>query len=45
VTAHPLDPLSADEIRQAVAVLRRDRNVDGAWRFASIETGCSSIRK
>lgn len=37
MTAHPLDPLSADEIRQAVAVLRRDRGVDEAWRFASIE--------
>ncbi len=37
MSAHPLDPLSADEIRQAVAVLRRDRGVDEAWRFASIE--------
>ena len=37
MTAHPLDPLSAGEIRQAVAVLRRDRGVDEAWRFASIE--------
>jgi primary-amine oxidase len=37
---HPLDPLTAEEIRQAVAILRRDRGVgvDGsAWRFASIE--------
>ena len=25
---HPLDPLSADEIRQAAAILRRDHGVD-----------------
>jgi len=37
MSAHPLDPLSADEIRQAAAVLRRDKAVDEAWRFASIE--------
>ena len=41
--AHPLDPLTAEEIRQAVAILRRDRGVKfvgvggSAWRFASIE--------
>ncbi len=35
--AHPLDPLTADEIRQAAAILRRDRGVGGTWRFASIE--------
>jgi primary-amine oxidase len=34
---HPLDPLSADEIRQAVAILRRDRGVGPRWRFGSIE--------
>jgi primary-amine oxidase len=34
---HPLDPLTADEIRQAAAMLRRDRRVGGSWRFASIE--------
>lgn len=34
---HPLDPLTAEEIQQAVAVLQRDREVDGRWRFASIE--------
>ena len=33
---HPLDPLSADEIRQAVAILRRDREVGPDWRFASV---------
>jgi primary-amine oxidase len=37
MTPHPLDPLSADEIRQAAAILRRDRQVTGRWRFASIE--------
>jgi primary-amine oxidase len=35
--AHPLDPLTAGEIRQAAAILRRDRDVGGTWRFASIE--------
>ena len=37
MTPHPLDPLSADEIRQAAAILRRDRGVTDRWRFASIE--------
>src|SRR5579864_3220977 len=36
-SAHPLDPLSAEEIRQAAAILRRDRGVGAGWRFASIE--------
>ena len=36
-TGHPLDPLTAAEIRQAVAVLRRDRAVGDRWRFAGIE--------
>jgi primary-amine oxidase len=35
--AHPLDPLSAEEIRQVAGILRRDRGVGPAWRFASIE--------
>src|SRR5256885_11351912 len=35
--SHPLDPLSADEIRQAAAILRRDRTIGDGWRFASIE--------
>jgi primary-amine oxidase len=35
--AHPLDPLSADEIRRAAEVVRRDRGVGDGWRFASIE--------
>jgi primary-amine oxidase len=34
--AHPLDPLTADEIRVAAAVLRRDRGVTDRWRFATI---------
>src|SRR5688500_2176639 len=36
-TPHPLDPLSAEEIRAAAAILRRDRGVGESWRFASIE--------
>jgi len=35
--SHPLDPLTADEIRQAAAIVRRDQNVGETWRFASIE--------
>jgi primary-amine oxidase len=35
--AHPLEPLTAEEIRQAAAILRRDRGVGPGWRFASIE--------
>ena len=34
---HPLDPLTADEFRQAAAILRRDRGLGARWRFASIE--------
>jgi primary-amine oxidase len=34
---HPLDPLSADEIRTVAGILRRDHGVDSGWRFASIE--------
>jgi len=34
---HPLDPLTADEIRQAAGIVRRDRGVGDGWRFASIE--------
>jgi primary-amine oxidase len=37
MSAHPLDPLTADEIRAAVAIVRRDREVGDRWRFASIE--------
>ena len=35
--AHPLDLLTADEIRRAVAVLRRDQGVGPRWRFGTIE--------
>jgi primary-amine oxidase len=34
---HPLDPLSAEEISKAAAIVRRDRGVGDGWRFASIE--------
>jgi len=34
---HPLEPLTADEIRQAAAIVRRERGVGDGWRFASIE--------
>ncbi|HTA07674.1 MAG TPA: primary-amine oxidase [Streptosporangiaceae bacterium] len=35
--AHPLDPLSADEIRHVAAALRARKEVDPGWRFASID--------
>jgi len=35
--AHPLDPLTADEIRDVAATLRAQRGVSGGWRIASIE--------
>src|SRR5689334_24361717 len=35
--SHPLDPLSAGEIRQTAAIVRRDRAIGDTWRFASIE--------
>ena len=36
--AHPLDPLTAEEIASVTAVLRRDRGVEPPrWQFASIE--------
>jgi primary-amine oxidase len=34
---HPLDPLTAEEIRRATAIVRRDRGVGDGWRFGSIE--------
>ena len=37
MTVHPLDPLSADEIRAVAAILRRERDVARpGWRIASI---------
>lgn len=35
--AHPLDPLSAEEIRAAVAILRRERDMGPRRRFGTIE--------
>ena len=35
--SHPLDPLTADEIRQAATILRRERTIGDGYRFASIE--------
>src|ERR1700742_861895 len=34
---HPLDPLGTEEIRQATAIVRRDRGGGERWRVASIE--------
>jgi primary-amine oxidase len=36
-STHPLDPLTAEEIRAAAAVVKRDRGVTERWRFASID--------
>ncbi len=35
--AHPLDPLTAEEIRQVATILRRRQGIGAGWRFASIE--------
>jgi primary-amine oxidase len=35
--AHPLDPLTGEEIRQVSAIVRRGPAAGPAWRFASIE--------
>jgi primary-amine oxidase len=37
MTPHPLDPLSADEIRLVAAALRREHGVGDGWRFALID--------
>ncbi|WP_406053535.1 primary-amine oxidase [Kribbella sp. NBC_00889] len=37
MATHPLEPLDEDEFRQTAAILRRDREVGGSWRFAAIE--------
>jgi len=34
---HPLDPLTAEEIRTAAAIVRDERAVTDRWRFASID--------
>ena len=36
-TSHPLDPLTAEQIRQVAQIVRRDRELGDSWRFASIE--------
>ena len=41
--AHPLDPLSADEIATAVAVLREAGDVDAATRFSLIGPRCYDV--
>ncbi|HWB12056.1 MAG TPA: primary-amine oxidase [Pirellulales bacterium] len=33
---HPLDPLTTDEIEQAVAVLRKQKPIGNSWRFVSV---------
>ena len=37
VAAHPLDPLTPDEVRAATAILRRERDLGARWMFASID--------
>ncbi|MEV0801033.1 primary-amine oxidase [Kribbella sp. NPDC050281] len=37
MATHPLEPLDEDEFRQTAAILRRDRELGGSWRFAAIE--------
>jgi primary-amine oxidase len=34
---HPLEPLSAEEIRRAARIVREERALSERWRFASIE--------
>ena len=34
---HPLDPLSADEVRAAAEIIRRERATTDSWRFASLD--------
>jgi primary-amine oxidase len=36
-TPHPLDPLTADEVRQVAVALREAKGVSNGWRFASID--------
>ena len=36
-TTHPLDPLTAPEIAEVAAVVRRDRATGPGWRFATID--------
>ncbi len=34
---HPLDPLSAEEVRAAARIIRREHATTEAWRFASLD--------
>ncbi len=34
--SHPLDPLGAEELRQAVAILRREKGRDAQWLFETV---------
>ena len=34
---HPLDPLTADEVRAAAEIIRRERATTDSWRFASVD--------
>ena len=36
IPAHPLDPLTADEIVPAVEIVRQERPVDDSWRFVTV---------
>ncbi|HEU5433506.1 MAG TPA: primary-amine oxidase [Thermomicrobiales bacterium] len=35
-TPHPLDPLTAGELEQAVAILRREKQLGDSWRFVTV---------
>ncbi|WP_329000462.1 primary-amine oxidase [Kribbella sp. NBC_00709] len=37
MATHPLEPLDEHEFRQTAAILRRDEELGGSWRFAGIE--------
>ncbi len=37
MATHPLDPLDEHEFRHTTAILRRDEELGGSWRFAAIE--------
>ena len=37
MATHPLDPLDEHEFRHTAAILRRDEELGGSWRFAAIE--------
>jgi len=36
-STHPLDPLTAEEIRAAAAIVKAEQGVTERWRFASID--------